>query len=555
MSAAAFRSLLITQLLTGLNLNAFVVRRKRLKAWLATGGLTLCLMPTYIGIVVLQVKAFAFVRSANLPLEPTLLIGVYAATQLMILMAGIPAVYAALYQSNELSILLPLPYHPWQIVAAKLGAIYLPELLLGWAFFLPSLITFYAYGCAPIVLAPLALLGLVLMPVIPLGLSAIACMLIANIPGIGRSKWFWYVGITMALLAASLMMTAGMSAADSGAMADLVQVRMRQISQMGRLLPGVQFAMYAMVATDWTAILHHSAHLAVALAYALAVLAIGSRFCIGPILRGTDAARKKGARAESARLRSFVLSCVRKEWVCTLKDPAVAMNGLGGYIALPLLAITYTIMKVQTKGKVDIIGQLDALLHSPAFSRHLPFFVAGIALGLATFGSLSSLFAASYSKDGKRLWVEKSLPVAPFAIYMGRFLAGYALVTPLNLLTLVFFTFVVPFSAAEWVYVILLSQTVMAWNALVGLAIDCVRPKLVWKDTVQAVKQNMNVVLAMGVGFAGLGLNAAALVFLFRAGASPAVVYAAVFVLNGALLAAAVAMGRAASQRLTRVQV
>jgi hypothetical protein len=195
------------------------------------------------------------------------------------------------------------------------------------------------------------------------------------------------------------------------------------------------------------------------------------------------------------------------------------------------------------------------MLHSDAFSRHLPFFVAGIALGLATFGSLSSLFAASYSKDGKRLWVEKSLPVAPFAVYMGRFLAGYALVTPLNLLTLLFFTFVVPFRPIEWLCVILLSQVVIGWNALVGLAIDCVRPKLVWKDTVQAVKQNMNVVLTMGVSFAGIGLNAGVLAILFRADASPALVYAGVFALNGALLAAAVAVGRAASQRLTRAQV
>jgi ABC-2 type transport system permease protein len=562
MSGQALKSLFMVQLLAGLNVNALLVRRKRLKAWLATLGMIALMTPSYIGIVIMQVKAFAYLQANALPLEDMLLIGVYSAALLMILFAGIPTVYAALYQSNELSILLPLPYRPWQIVAAKLAMIYVVELIVGWAFFLPSLIAYYAYGYASLASVPVAIVGLLLMPIVPLALSAIACILIANVPGIGRSRWFWFVGITMALLAASLLLTAGMMTDSPEAMTDLVEVRMRQIAQIGRMMPGVQFAMYALVDDRWTALLHQGSNLVVACAYVLAVLSLGSALYIGPILRGDSVAtgsvavrRRGAARAGSAETRSFLLSCVRKEWICVLKDPAVAMNGLGGYIALPLLAVTYTIMKVQTKGKVDVIGQMDRLLHSPEFVRHLPFFVIGIALGLATFGSLSSLFSASYSKDGKRLWLERSLPVAPFSIYMGKLLAGYSLVSALNLVTIGIASLAVPFRAQHWLYVVLLSQVAIAWNAAVGLAIDCVRPKLVWKDTVQAVKQNMNVVLAMGVSFAGIGINAVLLKALWEAEASPSIVYAAAFALNVALLAGALFLGRAASVRFDRLHV
>ncbi len=549
------RSLVAVQFLAGLNLNALLVRRKRLRSWLATIGMAALLSPSYIAIVALQVKAFAFLRNNGLPLEDMLLIGMYAAALFMILFAGIPTVYASLYQSKELSVLLPLPYSPWQIVAAKLAAIYAVELLVGWAFFLPTLVTYYAYGYASLVHLPIALIGLILMPVVPLALSALLCMLVSNIPGVGQNKWFWYIGITVALIGASLLMTSGMMAEDAGAMADLIQIRMRQIAQIGQLLPGVQFGMYALVDDRWTAALHQAANIAVSVAYAVAVLAVGSALYIGPILRGDSVRRKVRARAGAAETRGFPASYVRKELLCTLKDPAVAMNGLGGYIALPLLGVTYTIMKIQSKGKVDIIGQLDAMLHSEQMATHLPFFVVGIALGLALFGSLSSLFAASYSKDGKRLWVEKSLPVAPFSIYVGKLLAGYALVSPLNLLTLGLATLVVPFRPQHWLYVALLSQVAIAWNGAFGLAIDAMRPKLVWKDTVQAVKQNMNVVLAMGVSFAGNGANAGMLKVLWDLEAAPAVVYAAAFALNMALLATALAVGRAASNRLQRAPV
>lgn len=549
------RSLLAVQFLAGMNLNALFVRKKRVKAWLATVGMAALLSPSYIGIVVLQVKAFGFLRNNGLPLEDMLLLGMYAASLFMILFAGIPTVYASLYQSKELSALLPLPFSPWQIVAAKLAVIYVIELLVGWAFFLPALITYFAYGYASAWHLPIALIGLLLMPIVPLALSAIACILISNVPGVGQSKWFWYIGITVALIGASLMLTTGMMAEDSGAMADLIQVRMRQIAQIGHMLPGAQFGMYALVDDRWTAALHQAANVAVSVGYVLATLAVGSALYIGPILRGDAARRRSRVHRGAAETRGFLASYVRKELLCTLKDPAVAMNGLGGYIALPLLGVTYTIMKIQSKGKVDIIGQLDAMLHSEQMATHLPFFVVGIALGLATFGSLSSLFAASYSKDGKRLWIEKSLPVAPFSVYVGKLLAGYALVTALNLLTIALATLVVPFRAQHWLYVIVLSQIAIGWNAAFGLAVDAMRPKLVWKDTVQAVKQNMNVVLAMGVSFAGIGANAGALKALWDTQAGPPLVYAAALALNLALLAGALAFGRSASARLARIQV
>jgi ABC-2 type transport system permease protein len=562
-NGAALLSLFRVQFLAGLNLNAFVLPRKRVKAWLAAVGLTACLTPSYLAIVALQVKAFSYLRSSGLRLEDLLLIGVYASALFMILFAGIPAVYAALYQSNELSILLPLPYHPWQIVAAKLGVIYAIELLVGWAFFLPALITYYAYGFAPPALLPVAVAGMLLMPAIPLALSAVACMLIANVPVLGRSKWFWYVGITAALVCASLLLTSGLMAADAGAMADLVEVRMRQVARLGRMLPGTQFAMNALVAKGLDAVLQQALHVCVALTYIVAALAVGGRLYVGPILRGGAIARRRpvgspaasAARIEAIRPRSLLAACVHKEWVCVLKDPAVAMNGLGGYIALPLLAVTYTVMKVQSRGKVDIIGQLDRALHSEAFANHLPYGVVGIALGLAMFGGMTSLFAASYSKDGKRLWVEKSLPAPPFTVFLGKFLSGYGLVSALNLLTLALATLVVPFGPGHWLYVALLSQIMIAWNAAVGLAIDCARPKLVWKDTVQAVKQNMNVVLAMGVGVIGGGINIGLLRGLWVMSASPVAVYASILAANLLLLAAAAFIGRGAAERLHRIQV
>ena len=120
-----------------------------------------------------------------------------------------------------------------------------------------------------------------------------------------------------------------------------------------------------------------------------------------------------------------------------MKDPAVAMNAVGGYLSVPILLLMYTILKIQTKGQVDVVGQLAQAAHSPLLQRALPFVVVGIALGLSFLGTSSSLFAASYSKDGRRLWLEKTLPVPAWTLFLGKFLFGMGLVTSLNAVTVV----------------------------------------------------------------------------------------------------------------------
>jgi|GEM_PF-2220258 len=555
MISRPFRALFVTELLTSLNLNAFVVKKKRLKTWLAAVALIVGLMPAYAMLAATEVIAFRYLNRHGLPLQDVVLTGLYAAAQLVLLLAAIPIVYSALYQSNELSILLPLPYPPWQILAAKLGAIYVPEMLLGWAFFVPGLAAYYAYGYGSLAALPVTLMGLLFMPVIPVCISTVLCVLIASTPGIGRSRWFWYTSITLGLMAAFMLPSIVLSAQDPSSVRDLVQVRMRQMGQLGRLMPGVQFAMYALTEEFWKAALHQLLHVAIAGGYLMATLAVGDRLFIGPVLRGAAAAKRRSARVARTRVRSYLASAVEKEIVCTLKDPAVAMNGLGGYIALPILAVVYSILKYQTRGKVDVLGQMDQFLHGPAFARYLPFMVTGMALGLAAFGSMSSLFAAAYSKDGKRLWIEKSLPVAPFTVFLGKFLAAFFLDSVLNLITVAVFVLVVPFRAEQWLYTILLSEIVIGWSGAAALAVDCVRPKLVWKDTLEAVKQNVNVVIGLAVGILGLGLNLLALRALYVSSAQPAVTYALVMALNVAFLAAAFVAGKAAAARFPRVTV
>ena len=71
----------------------------------------------------------------------------------------------------------------------------------------------------------------------------------------------------------------------------------------------------------------------------------------------------------------------------------------------------------------------------------------------------------------------------------------------------------------------------------------------------QAVKQNMNVVLAMLVGVMLIGLNGGLLYECYTWAAAPGSVYVLPLALNLAALAIALAAGRRAARWLERVQV
>ena len=231
------------------------------------------------------------------------------------------------------------------------------------------------------------------------------------------------------------------------------------------------------------------------------------------------------------------------------------MNALGGYIGIPMVLVIWTIMKVQSKGKMDIVGDFMKMLHNPGIQEYLPIFVVCIALFMSLMSSGSSMFSACYSKDGKRLWIEKSLPVHPFDIMKGKLYMGLIVVSALNIIAIIMASFIIKLEVWQWVYILVLSEIVITFDSLIALMIDCARPKLIWKETVQAVKQNMNVILSMLVSLTLALLNGAILYICWKSKVNAVDIYGIALILNAVLLATSWFIAQKAALKLNDVQV
>ncbi len=544
--------LLRTQLLASLGLSALFTGKKRVKSFLMLGLFIAAMAPAYSGYIFVLIATNLYLTQNNMPMHNLVLAGFYNLAVLMTLFSGLPVVYSSLFQRNDLPILLPLPYRPGQIVASKLLVCYVTEGIFSAAVFVPALIVNYFFAPAGLVTLINRFICLVFLPVAPLAICAILCVLISNIPGVGRNKWFWYTIIISGMIGMWVAYMNFVSAAPGMDMRNAVLPKLEQVKYLSGLLPGTVFGVKAMALTGLPALYNQALNVLTAVGLAALALLVSERFYLRPVLAGGALRRASGKRTADAVESRFWLTYVRKELASVLKDPTLAMNALAGYVMFPVMFI---ISSVQSSSKAHATGSLLQILRSPGMHDYISIVVVGLGLALAFVGCSSSLFSASYSKDGKRLWVEKSLPILPKQIMMGKLLAGMLVLSVPNLALVVVAGVAISLSAGQVAFAFLLSEIVIACLGLVGLGIDCRRPKIHWKDTAHVVKQNLNVFLTTIIGFALFGLNAIVLYSLWAAGVRGLALNSILIGMNSVVLAFAWVWARTSDDHLERLAV
>jgi ABC-2 type transport system permease protein len=154
-------------------------------------------------------------------------------------------------------------------------------------------------------------------------------------------------------------------------------------------------------------------------------------------------------------------------------------------------------------------------------------------------GSLNGTSSSTFSREGAQFWISRVIPVAPREQAAAKFLHSY-LVAVLGVITAGGVGAVVlHLKAAHLAAAAGLALVAGVLLTVVGMAIDLARPLLDWSNPQKAIKQNLNVLLALladigiltGVFFgvkalikaklgtgAVLGVVSAALVLLAAAG-------------------------------------
>jgi len=112
--------------------------------------------------------------------------------------------------------------------------------------------------------------------------------------------------------------------------------------------------------------------------------------------------------------------------------------------------------------------------------------------------------SSTFSREGKNIWILKNIPVKPEIQVYGKLLAGYSISFIAAVLSAVVAMLSFRIPPVATVMAIILSAAALVPISAVGIFIDMMRPKLVWNNPQEAIKQNFNVVVAMLLGFVTL---------------------------------------------------
>jgi len=504
-------------------------------------------VPTMVLYVHLLGAAFDMLKS--LGQEKALLTLAVLAGQLIILVFGLFYLIATFYFSRDLEYLVALPLKPSQIMLSKFAVVLINEYLTMAPIILPALIVYGVKkngGPGYWIIMPLTYL---LLPVIPLAAAGLVVVGMMRLVNFGRKKDLLIIIGSLVLIAASLFLQFGLSRAagtsglDAQAIIALIGSPDGLVQTIGRRFPPAIWA---------TRLLHDglltvSGFTGFALFAGLSILLFGGlmagaqRYFFGGLvgLSERSGVRVRGGKALTIRFSSGrhpVRAIFRREVRLMNRTPIFLLNGVLGVIMIPIvLALTLSSSK-QGSDSADILRLMTSAKPVTGILVTTMFMIV-----CATLGGVAS---SSFSREGRKFWISKIIPVDYRQQVLAKFLHSMAIALLGIGSALAVLVFRFHLGAWQWLSSLALALPVTAFINSLNLTVDLARPLLDWISPQKAMKQNLNVLIAMLLDLGFLFLYGLAFIALGRSGLSLAVVIGILAALGVGLACLAYALVR-----------
>ena len=424
--------------------------------------------------------------------------------QVLSIVFGFFALISIFYFSTDLDLLVPLPIRESHILSAKFIIVTLTEYAPAIVLFAPALAAYGQHvGLSPLGWITAAAVFL-LLPVIPLSLMGVVTVTVMR--GLNRRHRDALIVLASLLLFGAILYFQYFfqsSLVNEIPIEDVINNRIDLIWLLGSFFPPSIWATRAMAQAGSGAGWLNLFYLVfVSAASFAAFMAVGQRVFYGGLVGGSERDRK--GQTMTAHLletkavqRSVFRALFAREWSLFIRVPIWVMNGFLAVIILPAMLF----FPAGTAGKS--MPELAALVHFANNGLMLSALAAAAMIGL--LGSLNTLASTSVSREGKHLWISRSLPIPARYQVTAKLahaaLGGIVAGVPVALVYAMVITPGIEYVAASLVLGLAFSAT----PQILGLLFDMWRPLLTWTNPQHAVKNNLNAVLPMLIaGVTGL---------------------------------------------------
>lgn len=443
---------------------------------------------------------------APMGLQSLILRLIVPAAGIMVFMFGIFYVMNVFYFSKDVDNYLYLPVKAGEILTSKFLVSLVYEYFLMVIIFVPLLVIFGVKDSAGILYYVYSIIALLFIPVVPLVAASIISMVIMRFSKKfkNRDRFNMIAGVISLFLALGLnfglqYVTRVLSEGQT-VIQDISQLPALKVTAY--VFPTNHFAVESLISYgSMKGLLSLVIMIVIALASILLFYFVGNALYFKGVMGVTESKADRKVLTSEQMLketssRNVLLSYSLKELKLVLRTPVYFMNCVLISLIYPLFFLLPFAM-----GSSEDAQEMDAALQ---FIRNVDSGVLIMVMVGAGFlmGSINIISSTAISREGKNFFVVKYIPVSYMTQIYAKILSSFyveAMGMVILYLILIFLLKVSPMILAVSFILVLMASLVVNQ---IGILFDILWPKLNWDMEQKAVKQNLNSILHMFLGFA-----------------------------------------------------
>lgn len=456
----------------------------------------LSLLPTYIMIVKgLSELYLAYVQIGQ---KSAFLLNGFVYSQLIVFIFGIIFILSKYYFSNDLDILVPLPIKSRDIIAAKFITSMVNEYMTSLPIILPFIFIYGIKGNEGILYWLYSILLVLFVPVIPLALASIIVMIFMKYTNIrGRKdllRGIGYVFLLVAMLAFQFKMQ---SIAQKSVLEgndfffNIAKDSNILVRKMGKAFPPGMWGSLALGEnSSITGLLNLILFIGLSILVFLIMLELSEKLFFKGLIGNMEVSHsrhKKISIKDYSKVSPGFIAIALKEIKMLFRTPVYLMNSVMGVVIVPIIFLMSYYMNGGT-----FAGRTDSF-----FQGHIVSLIGSAVVVLLS--GLNSVCSTTFSREGKNFWIQRVLPIKVQDQIIGRILSSL-FIQLIGIIALLFSLYLVIELRIEniiWITILgLLGSIVMSE---IGMVVDIFRPLLDWDNPQKAMKQNLNVLITMGL--------------------------------------------------------
>lgn len=430
--------------------------------------------------------SYAYVKLGMTSIIPIYL---FASTSLIILFFSMFKSGSVIFDMKLYESVIVLPVRPSVIIISRFLTMYVFNLALSVLIMIPSAIVYASYTRPGLSFYPMMIVGICLLPLLPMTIATAVGALILAISSKVRHKnlitILLSIILTMAVIVLSLVISMQNKTFDEHQMAEISSMMFNQI---GNSYPPAILFSRGVVDGNWAAYL-----LFVGSSLLLFVIFVGlvqwKYVSICTALSASVAKRNYVMRnlPQNTPLRALYFKEIKRYFSSSI----YVINTSVGYVMMVVLSAAILIVGID---KIEEMLQMNGVVKQFA------------PLVLATMCVICPTTSSAISVEGGKWWIIKSLPVKTKLVCDSKILVNLTMALPCYVVSTCLLCLALRMNLAGYLWLFLLPLVYILFSSVLGITINLKMPMFRWESEVIVVKQSAAVMVTMLIGFISVGI-------------------------------------------------